>query len=154
MAVPRRLRFGGAAFYYKEQDMQIKKSTLWATLAAAVILLMALVGCSSGTSTPAATVTVTATSEPDPVTQTPEEEYLTNLHALNEPFIENATDATLVELGHNICTALNDNLTTDDIISYLANTGSITTDNAYQVGEIIGAAVVYLCPQFSDQIAS
>lgn len=122
------------------------------------IASMGLVACSSNAS-PAPTVTVTqnvpAPSQDDPptpeVAPSDEELYLLGIKAMNNPILNVATDAQLLEMGYSVCEALNAGFTTNDVIQYMAGemaSSGMTSDVEVEaVGYIIGAAESALCPQ-------
>jgi hypothetical protein len=120
------------------------------------IASLGLVACSSNAS-PAPTVTVTqnapAPSQDDPptpeVAPSDEELYLLGIKAMNNPILNVATDAQLLEMGYSVCEALNAGFTTDDVIQYMAGemaSSGMTSDIEVEaVGYIIGAADSALC---------
>lgn len=121
------------------------------------IASLGLVACSSS-ATPAPTVTVTqnapAPSQDDPPTPeaapSNEELYLLGIKSMNNPILNVATDAQLLEMGYSVCEALNAGFTVDDIIQYMARqmfSEGMTSDvETEAVGYIIGAADTALCP--------
>lgn len=120
-----------------------------------------LVGCSSQSS-PSPTVTVTqnapAPTQDDPPTQEPsfsnEEIYLLGIKSMDNPLLNLATDAELLEMGYSVCDALNAGYTTEDIISYMAlqmaGEGMTSNIEVEAVGYIIGAASSALCSGSSE----
>ena len=123
------------------------------------IASLGLVACSSSAS-PAPTVTVTqnapAPSQDDPPTPAPEaatsneDLYLLGIKSMNNPILNVATDAQLLEMGYSVCEALNAGFTVEDIIDYMARqmfSEGMTSDAEVEaVGYIIGAADTALCP--------
>lgn len=57
-------------------------------------------------------------------------------------------DATILELGHNICNALDDGATLNDI----GEVGMSAGMSAYDIGFIVGAATAAFCPQHSNLV--
>lgn len=118
--------------------------------------MFGMVACSSNSSAPAPTVTVTqqAPSVDDPptadTTLSNEELYLLGIKSMNNPILNVATDAQLLEMGYSVCEALNAGFTTDDVIQYMATQmagNGMTSDVEVEaVGYIIGAADSALCP--------
>jgi len=125
------------------------------------IAVLAVAGCASTTKSadPAPVVTVTkkvsAPVEP-PATDSyasPENTFLTDVHNMNDPYIEDTTDSNLLDIGNATCAALDEGNTIEDIITYLANSGTFSTDaQANSGGMIIAAAVLDLCPAYTAQL--
>ena len=69
--------------------------------------------------------------------------YLRTLDVLNIPY---GSPSIAVELGHEMCDALSQGVTWKTLVD-AASVGGFT---GYQAGEIVGAATVAYCPQFSD----
>jgi hypothetical protein len=121
------------------------------------ILLMFLIGTlssDSGSSTATDTTTIT---EPAPVetyvppTYTPEEQYLIDIHGVGDYTIDAQSDASLVELGHNVCDALDSGTTVTGLVQYLANSGAIDGIGE-TAGVLIGASIRDLCPEYTGQM--
>lgn len=116
---------------------------------------MFIVGCSS-TASPTPTVTVTENvpvPAPEPETEdilSNEELYLLGIKSMNNPILNVATDAQLLEMGYSVCEALNAGFTVDDVIQYMATQmvgeGMTSDVETEAVGYIIGAADSALCP--------
>lgn len=124
---------------------------------ATAISAVALVGCTSQSSSPTPTVTITqavpAPSVDDPETApalSNEELYLLGLRSMDNRIIDNASDGELLEVGYSVCDALEAGFSVDEIITYLARemvSDGITSEVYTEaVGYIIGAADVALCP--------
>ena len=121
------------------------------------IASLGLVACSSSAS-PAPTVTVTqnapAPTQDDPPTPeavvSDEELYLLGIKSMDNPILNVATDAQLLEMGYSVCEALNAGYTVDDVIAYMAvqmaGEGMTSDVEVEAVGYIIGAADSALCP--------
>ena len=118
---------------------------------------IALVGCSSQAS-PAPTITVTQDAQqPEPLSTddgvsnlSNEELYLIGIKSMNNPILNSATDAQLLEMGYSVCEALDAGFTVEDIIQYMAvqmvGEGMTSDVESEAVGYIIGAADTALCP--------
>ena len=120
------------------------------------IASLGLVACSSSAS-PAPTVTVTqnapAPTQDDPVvpdSTSNEDLYLLGIKSMNNPILNVATDAQLLEMEYSVCEALNAGYTVDDVIAYMAvqmaGEGMTSDIEVEAVGYIIGAADSALCP--------
>ena len=130
--------------------MSIKKAFWVAPLLAAGLLLT---GCAStSTPTPASSPSESVWSD-TPVEVTPEDSYLYALHSVGNVYIEGNTDSDLVNLGYQVCSALDTGATVYDLVVSLVSTGDYT-DQASQefAGSIIGAAVANFCPVYSSQL--
>jgi hypothetical protein len=91
------------------------------------------------------------TYTPEPLTD--EELYLQNLHSMNDPLVEQNTDADLVELGNTVCGVYDQGYSTSDIVDELVYSSGLSTDDEFTfAGEIIGSAVKYLCPQYMSDL--
>ena len=118
---------------------------------------LALVGCSSQAS-PTPTVTVTQNAPaPEPLSTddgvsnlSNEELYLIGIKSMDNPILNLATDAQLLEMGYSVCEALDAGFTVEDIIQYMAvqmvGEGMTSDAESEAVGYIIGAADTALCP--------
>lgn len=121
------------------------------------IASLGLVACSSDAA-PAPTVTVTQQApaptqddpEPPSTAMSNEELYLLGIKAMDNPILNIATDAELLEMGYSVCEALNAGYTVDDVIAYMAvqmaGEGMTSDTEVEAVGYIIGAADNALCP--------
>lgn len=123
------------------------------TLAATAFLVA---GCGPSTdSSPQPTVTVTETAQPvQPVqpASNPDQDYLNRLRSLGDSTLNNAPDSSLVKIGHQICSELDQGITVTDIATYLVANGGFTNDEYTTIGRIIGASVYVLCPQYTYQV--
>ena len=120
------------------------------------IASLGLVACSSSAS-PAPTVTVTQDA-PAPTQDAPvvpdstsnEDLYLLGIKSMNNPILNIATDAQLLEMGYSVCEAFDAGYTVDDVIAYMAvqmaGEGMTSDAEVEAVGYIIGAADSALCP--------
>lgn len=130
-----------------------------AIAAGSALLLASLAACGSSSTDNTATDTSGGTVAVDPTPTrypvTPESSFLIDVHGMNNSYIEATTDSDLLTIGTTTCSALDDGNTIDDIITYLATSG--TFDNADQAeagGMIIAAAVADLCPEYLDQLTA
>ena len=116
---------------------------------------LALAGCGASASTPTPVVTVTETAAAPEVvdTLTNEEQYVAGIRSMNNPLLDSATDAQLIEMGNSVCEALAAGFSTQDIIEYMARQmvgqGMTSDVESEAVGYIIGAADTLLCPSAS-----
>ena len=84
-----------------------------------------------------------------------QEFYLEALHATGNSYVDNGSDRQLVELGHTVCQALDEGNSVEEIIYYLAaNSSNDDPEFARFEGQVIGAAVGALCPEYSGQVAA
>lgn len=126
----------------------------------AIALALFLSGCGGGGSTETATptVTVTETTEPTDVYEpsgftNAEDEFLYDVHNVNNSVIESNSDEQIVSVGHTVCDTLDDGNTVSDVSDYLISTGDYTTDNDIEfIATMIAGAVVNLCPEYKYQI--
>jgi PBP1b-binding outer membrane lipoprotein LpoB len=129
------------------------------TLVAAGTMFIA--GCSSS-ATPVPTVTVTESVEVNPTPSNDdgttinsnEDLYLLGIKSMNNPILNRATDAELLEMGYSVCDALNAGYSVDDVIQFMAEQiardGGASDTFLEAVGYIIGAADTALCPGFAS----
>lgn len=120
------------------------------------VVVMFLIGSLSSDSGPS-TTSDTSVSEPAPVdtyvppTYTPEEQFLMDIHNVGDYTIDRQSDSALVELGHNVCSALDSGGTVTELVQYLSNSGAI--DGIEETaGVLIGASVRDLCPEYTGQV--
>ena len=120
-------------------------------------IVMFLIGTlSSDSSSPTASDT-TVVTQPTPEdtyvapTYTPEEQYLIDVHNVGDYTIDNQSDSALVELGHNVCSALDTGGTVTELVQYLSNSGAIDGIEK-TAGVLIGASVRDLCPEYTGQV--
>jgi hypothetical protein len=106
---------------------------------------------SSNNSTLAPEQTAEDTYTPEVVT--PEERYIEHLHSLNDPLVEQNTDADLLDLGQSVCGVYDNGYSTSEIVDELVNSSGLSTDAEFTfAGEIIGSAVKYLCPEYMSDL--
>ena len=124
----------------------MKKAIL--TVAGIVALLAILTGCGSNNtaSQPAPADTYVA-----PVV-TPQDQFLSDVNSLNDPLIASTSDSDLWSMATATCDALDQGNTVSSLINYLATSGTMTSDNARTIGEIIGASVKDVCPAHTQQL--
>ena len=144
-----------------------KKKILIAVISS-VALLALLTGCGGGSSD-SATPTVTVTETTDPIVDdtygsgatdtapsgftTEEDEFLSDVHSMNNSIIESNSDTQIVETGHTVCDTLDEGFTVTDVSEYLMSSGDYTTDNEQGfLATMIAGAVVNLCPEYYYQI--
>ena len=120
-------------------------------LAGLGVTALLLTGCGSAASSPTPTVTVTETQSAAPV-MSDDEVYIAGLRSLNDPFINNATDAQLIEIGHQTCDILDEGYTVVGLALFLVEQGDFTSAQYGSIGSIIGAAVLVMCPEYQYQI--
>ena len=137
--------------------MKSTKLKIAVLIALAFGLVFMLSGCSSSAdeSAPAPTVTVTEVPSEDVFgeTYTAEDEFLFDVRSIGNVYIENISDADLLELGYLVCGAFDEGYTVDDLAYELAATGdySGSAEQEY-AGTIIAGSVLNLCPEYSYQI--
>lgn len=118
-----------------------------------VLFLIGSLSSDSGSSTASDTVVTQPTPEDTYIapTYTPEEQYLMDIHNVGDYTIDRQSDSALVELGHNVCSALDSGGTVIELVRYLANSGAI--DGIEETaGVLIGASVRDLCPEYTGQV--
>ena len=132
-----------------------------AIIAGSVLLLVGLAACGSSDTNSAATDTSGVYETPAPVVTVTEqapapisddEQYLTAVHALDDPLIETSSDYTLLSIATNTCSALNSGYSISDIVVELADQGVITSDNAKTIGSLLAASVMVYCPEYQSSL--
>jgi hypothetical protein len=123
-----------------------------AIAAGSALLLASLAACGTNT-TPTDTNTVAVAPAPVDtyVPPTPDEQFIYDLRNVGDSNIDGQSDSSLLELGHNICSALDEGNTVTDLINYLVNSGSITGIER-TAGTLIAASVTDLCPEYTGQV--
>lgn len=117
--------------------------------AVALATALVLTGCST---TP--TYAPSQTEAPAAPQLTDEDLYLQTLHSTGNSYVNNGTDAQLVQLGHTVCQALDEGNSVTDIVTYLVlNSNNDDPEFARFEGQVIGAAVGAFCPEYSGQIS-
>jgi hypothetical protein len=143
----------------------MNKRILFAVLGVVAILAL-ITGCGGGSDTPAPTVTVTEVADPiaddtydSGATDTSgyftpaEQEFLNDVHSMNNSIIEGNSDEQIVETGHTVCDTLDGGYTVSDVTDYLLSSGDYTTDNERGfLATMIAGAVVNLCDEYYYQI--
>ena len=143
----------------------MNKRILFAVLGVVAILAL-ITGCGGGSDTPAPTVTVTEVADPiaddtydSGATDTSgyftpaEQEFLNDVHSMNNSIIEANSDEQIVETGHTVCDTLDEGFTVTDVTDYFLSTGDYTTDNERGfLATMIAGAVVNLCDEYYYQI--
>lgn len=128
------------------------KKIITAVAVASAMLLVS--GCSTSTS-PAPTVTVT---EKEEVQVSPEQQYIDSLRSIDNVYIDNVPDESLIDLGYTLCSALDEGYSVEDIIWELVY-GSFGEENGDDpdamafAGAVIGAGVKNLCPEYLSELS-
>ena len=128
----------------------MKKLLYTATIGLVAAFSLSACGTSAA---PAPTVTVTEQPAPVVPDTTPEDEYLANMHSQNNMYTESLPDSKLLELGYQACDVFAQGYTAEEFI-YTMATGSFGQQYGDDpqalsfVGNIIGASVVSLCPEY------
>jgi len=126
-------------------------------IALAILAIVALAGCS--TSTPAATVTVT--QQAPAVTQAPQapsldDQVIISLRSQGNSYINNISDAQLLDLTSQVCPILDSGMTVRSLLSSLVrdaiNSGITDPEALNGMGLIVGVAVAAYCPQYTSQV--
>jgi hypothetical protein len=119
-------------------------------IAGIALLLIGVTGCSSATTDSG--LSKQTQDYVVPVT-TPTDDFLSEVHMYGDAYIESTADSDLVSMATATCDALDAGNTVTDVITYLAY-NQTETDQAFYVaeGEIIGAAVRNICPQYIPQL--
>jgi hypothetical protein len=120
--------------------------------AAAILLGIGLASCGSSNTNNDATSVSTPAPIDTYVPPTPKEQFLSDINSLNDPIIAQTADSDLWSLATSTCDALNQGNSVTDLITYLANSGAMTNNNATSIGEIIGAAVKDVCPSHMQEV--
>jgi hypothetical protein len=82
-----------------------------------------------------------------------EQEFLNDVHSMNNSIIEGNSDEQIVETGHTVCDTLDGGYTVSDVTDYLLSSGDYTTDNERGfLATMIAGAVVNLCDEYYYQI--
>lgn len=136
----------------------MKKIAIGSAIAVALLLVLSACGGSDNTSdtstnTTATDTFVTPAPEPAPAPMvSPEDQFLNRLNGLGDPVILSTSDADLLSIGQETCSVLDQGYTVTDLVTYLYDNGYITSENGTAVGQIVGAAVSTLCPQYTSQL--
>lgn len=139
-----------------EDNKNIKKYIIAGGAVIALVLAGIIGGAISSTNaskeTPTSDYTVV---EPDPVeTLSTDDQYLAVLHSFGNYVIESNTDADLIAVGKQVCTALDAGNTVQDLQLALIGGSDGTESDAYWefAGAVIGAGVAAYCPEYNYQI--
>jgi hypothetical protein len=134
------------------------KKTLGALIGTIALVAM-LTACGSSTDTSATdtsgvdTTSVTDTAPVDSGYTTAEDEFLYDVHHVNNPIIERNTDKQILETGHTVCDTLDSGETVTTISNYLMSTGDYEGDTAIEfVASMVAGAVINLCPEYKYQL--
>lgn len=139
----------------------MKKIAIGSAIALTLLLVLSACGGSENTSDTSTNTTATDTfvtpdpapaPAPEPVL-TNEDEYLSDIHEMNDAYIEATSDADLLAIGNSVCDALDSGFTVEEIIYELGTNGTFESDDqAYAGGIIIAASAVDLCPEYTSQV--
>lgn len=136
--------------------MDSKVKQIGAVLLGFVVVLFLIGSLSSDSSSSTASDT-TVVTQPTPEdtyvapTYTPEEQFLMDIHNVGDYNIDRQSDSSLVDMGHNVCGALNSGGTVTELVQYLTNSGAI--DGIEETaGVLIGASIRDLCPEYTGQM--
>jgi hypothetical protein len=139
----------------------MKKIAIGSAIAVALLLVLSACGGSDNTSDTSTTTTATdtfvePTYEPAPAPEpgiSDEDQYLSALHDMSDPYIDTTSDADLLEIGSTICDALDAGYTVEDIIFELSTNGTFESeDQAYAGGIIVAASATILCSEYASQV--
>ena len=92
-------------------------------LAAGAAVTALVISACSGNTAETSTVTVTAPAPQGEILsdrEIKEEAYITSLRRSGNPILDSAPDSDLLEVGYSVCDILDQGLTTQDIIEYMA----------------------------------
>lgn len=111
---------------------------------AAAMFVVSLSGCSAQAPAPVVTVTQQAPA-PAPAPVSGDAAYLAALHSTN-PVFYSIPDTTLLSAGYEVCAMLNQGVPFTSVASSLIAKANGQPEVAKAFGNIMGAAVVNLCP--------
>jgi len=123
-----------------------------------VLLVLTLTACGGGSTSATDTTDTTTSSD---VVDTPvdsgfttnEDEFLYDVHGVDNSIIERNTDSRIVEVGHTVCDTLDSGETVTTISNYLMSTGDYEGDTAIEfVASMVAGAVINLCPEYKYQL--
>ena len=117
-------------------------------MGAAALLLTACGSSNTNSADPAPTVTVTTTAEPYSETDA----YLQQLREAPGNHFVGVSDADLLDVGRTTCDTLDTGYSIEEIVVMLASSNP-SDDEAEMYGQVIGAAVYNLCPEYAYQIS-
>jgi len=121
------------------------------------LLVLSLTACGGGSTSATDTTDTTDTTVVDtPVDSgytNAEDEFLYDVHSVDNPVIEKNTDKQILETGHIVCDTLNSGETVTTISNYLTSTGDYEGDTAIEfVATMVAGAVINLCPEYEYQL--
>ena len=112
-------------------------------------LVFGLSACGSEESTPVTSEPYVAPQDTD-TNPSDEYGYIAGIHSVGNPVLETGTRSELLEMGYNVCNALDSGETVRSIATMIQETQD--TQNGREGGyAVIAAAVVYLCPEYKYQ---
>jgi len=149
-----------ATFTTNPYERKQMKKPLIAVIGSA-LLVLSLTACGGGSTSATDTTDTTDTTVVETPIDTPvdsgytnaEEEFLFDVHNVNNSVIESNPDEQIVSVGHIVCDTLDEGNTVSDVSDYLISTGDYTTDNDIEfVASMIAGAVINLCPEYKYQL--
>lgn len=79
--------------------------------------------------------------------------YINDLRSNDNTVIESTSDAELVKLGTLTCDSFNADMTGDQVVQTIANTGYYDTDEKIEfLGLVITTAIERLCPEYIEGV--
>lgn len=127
------------------------KTAISVTLAA-----LLLAGCSTSSNNTVDAVENTYQNQdlqvPIEPSMSAEDMYLRDVHAQNNPDLEDETDRDLLNIGYETCNVLDQGYTVEELVLYLLSEGNPSDAEIKYQSIIIGNAIEYLCPEYLDQV--
>jgi hypothetical protein len=125
---------------------------LIAAFAVSVALLAGLAGCGSSNNSATDSVAPAPVDTYVAPVVTPHDQFLSDVNSLGDPIISNTSDADLWSMATATCSALDEGNSISSLMNYLISSGTMTSDNAQTIGEIIGASVKDVCPSHIQEV--
>jgi len=125
------------------------------------LLVLSLTACGGGSTSATDTTSTTDTTAVETPIDVPvdsgytnaEDEFLFDVHNVDNPVIEKNTDKQILETGHIVCDTLDSGETVTTISNYLTSTGDYEGDTAIEfVASMVVGAVINLCPEYKYQL--
>jgi len=132
------------------KEETVKK--LIAASAVSVALLAGLAGCGSSNNSATDSVAPAPVDTYVAPVVTPHDQFLSDINSLGDPIISNTSDADLWSMATATCSALDKGNSVSSLITYLINSGTMTSDNAQTIGEVIGVSVKDVCPSHIQEL--
>ena len=120
--------------------------------AAAAVLLFGLAACGSSNTNNATSDTPAPVDTYVAPVVTPHDQFLSDINSLGDPIISNTSDADLWSMATATCSALDKGNSVSSLMNYLISSGTMTSDNAKSIGEVIGASVKDVCPSHTQEL--